>query len=69
MEYELQTDVINLSVSLEFILSSANSRVAKNFNGRGVPPRVSLGVHCQDFQWGVMTGGERLGVALRELSN
>lgn len=58
MEYELQTDVINLSVSLEFILSSANSRAAKNLGvGGGVPPpRVSLGVHCQDFQWGVMTG-------------
>ena len=35
MEYELQTDDINLSVSLQFILSSANSRAVKIFNGGG----------------------------------
>ena len=44
MEYELQTDVINLNVSLEFILSSANSRASKIFNGGGG--------YRQEFHWG-----------------
>ena len=46
MEYELQTDVINLSASLEFILTSGQEF---QFGGGGVTAKSFTGGHCQDF--------------------